>query len=425
MFHSIKIAWFILLLSHPLWAQMQNDISLNELIQEALNNNPQLHSVRHQADAAKEQIKQVTSLDAPQVGIEFYQTPIRSFPIATRNNMETDYFVQQMFPWPGKLSGMGKITENNAAMKDQESKALEKKIIRDLKSAYYELYLVQRKMEINEENKLIMQKIIDIAIKQYEVGAGNQSDILRAQTELTQLTNESFLLEKEEGITEAMINTLISRPANQPLGRIADLEIHDIKLSFSQLAAMAEDSRAELKAMGFNIEMFKSEQALAKREFYPDIMVRGMYKNMSNTSKDFWSLMIGFNVPIAFWSKNKYQGKVNEFGKHVNHARMEYQDTKNMIGNDIQNALVIMESSRKLADEIKYHLIPQAEAALDATLASYQSGKTSFIMTLDSYRMLLMAKLDYSMSVMNTAVSEARLEQAVGLSMNEIKERLK
>ncbi|KAB2881365.1 TolC family protein [bacterium] len=425
MFHSIKTTLFILLVSQTVCAQTQDGLSLNELIQEALDNNPQLHSARHQADAAKAQIKQVTSLDAPQVGIEFYQTPIQSFPIATKNSMETDYFVQQMFPWPGKLSGMGKIAENNVAMKEQESKALDKKIIRDLKSAYYELYLVQRKMEINGENKRIMQKIIDIALKQYEVGAGNQSDILRAQTELTKLTNESFLLEREKGITEAMINTLISRPANQPLGRIAELEIHDVKVGFDPLVAIAEDNRAELKAMGYNIEMFKSEQALAKREFYPDIMVRGMYKNMSNTSKDFWSLMIGFNVPIAFWSKNRYQGKVNEFGKHINHAEMEYRDTKNMIGNDIQNALVIMESSRKQADEIKRHLIPQAEATLEATLASYQSGKTSFIMALDSYRMLLMAKLDYSMSVMNTAVSEAQLEQAVGLSMNEIKERLK
>ena len=77
------------------------------------------------------------------------------------------------------------------------------------------------------------------------------------------------------------------------------------------------------------------------------------------------------------------------------------------------------------AEEIKLHLIPQAEATLAATLASYQSGKTSFIMALDSYRMLLMAKLEYSMNIMNTALSEAQLEQAVGLSMNEIKERLK
>ena len=425
MLYSVKTALLIMCLPGLVLAQAQNTLNLDELIQEALKNNPQIHSVRHQAEAAKIQIKQVTSLDAPQVGIEFYQTPIRSFPVATKNSMETDYFVQQMFPWPGKLSGMGKIAENNASMKEQETKSLSMKIIRELKTAYYELYLIQQKMEINEENKRVMQKIISIALNQYEVGAGNQADVLRAQTELTKLINGSIELEKEKKITEAMINTLISRPANQPLSRISNLETYDVELSFERLAVLAADNRAELKAMGYSIEMFKLEQSLAQREFYPDIMVRGVYKNMSNTSKDFWSLMIGFNLPIAFWSNAKYQSRVHEFGQHVNHAKMEYQDIKNMIENDIQNALVNMESSRKQADEIKHHLIPQAEATLNATLASYESGKTSFLMTLDTYRMLLMAKVDYTMSVMNTAVSEAQLEQAVGLTINEIKERLR
>lgn len=424
MLYSLKTVLCTIFLSQSVLAQAQSVLNLDELITEALNNNPQLHSARHQTEAAKQQMKQVTSFEAPQIAIEFYQTPVSSFPIVTKNSMETDYSVQQMFPWPGKLAGMGKIAANNASMKEQETKALDKKIIRDLKSAYYELYLIQRKIEINKENILIMQKIIDIAINQYEVGTGGQSDVLRAQTELTKLHNESIVLKKENGVIESIINTLVSRPANQPLGTIKDLEIHDLKLGFDQLASLAAENRSELKAMGYNIEMFKSELALAKREFYPDIMVRGVYKDMSNTSKDFWSLMIGFNVPIAFWSKNRYQGKVHEFGQHVNHAEMEYQDTKNMIENNIQNALVNMESAQMQAEEIKLHLIPQAEATLAATLASYQSGKTSFIMVLDSYRMLLMAKLEYSMNIMNTALSEAQLEQAVGLSMNEIKERL-
>ncbi len=342
MFRFLEISFLALLLTQTVWAQAKNSLNLDELIKEAKKNNPQLHAVRHQAEAARAQIGQVTSLDAPQIGMEFYQTPIRSFPIPTKNSMETDYFIQQMFPWPGKLSGMGKIAENNAAMKQQETLALDKRIVRDLKSSYYELYLVQRKMEINDENIHTMQKIIDIAMKQYEVGAGNQSDVLRAQTELTKLTGESIVLKKESGLLEAMINTLVSRPANQPLGNITDLDVYDLKVGFDPLVTLAIDNRAELKAMGYNIEMFKSEQALAKREFYPDIMVRGMYKNMSNTSKDFWSLMVGFNVPIAFWSKNKYQGKADESGQHVNHAKMEYEDTKNMIGNDIQSALVTM-----------------------------------------------------------------------------------
>ncbi len=418
-------ALLALLLLSGLNTKADGQNSLDALIEEALTHNPQLHSIRHQSEAAKRQIDQAISWESPQIGMEFYQTPVGSFPIPTKNNMETDYFIQQMFPWPGKLSRMGNIAENNAKMKEEEVRALEKKIIRDLKSAYYELYLVQRKMDINEENKRMMRRISDIALKQYEVGTGNQSEILRAQVELTKLTNERIALEKEKGLIEAMINRFVSRPANHSLGRIPEPIIHDLELNFETLAALAEENRSELKAMNYTIEMFKSEQALAKREFYPDIMVRGMYKNMSNSSRDFWALMIGFNVPVAFWSKKKYQGKVNEYSQHINHAKMEYKDAQNMVGSDLQTALVTLASSQKQADEIKKNLIPQSETSLEAAMASYQAGKTTFIMALESYRMLLMAKLDYHMAVMSAATSEAQVEQVVGLSMDEIKERLK
>ncbi len=56
--------------------------------------------------------------------------------------------------------------------------------------------------------------------------------------------------------------------------------------------------------MQFNVEMNKSELKASEREYYPDLMVRLMYKNMSNTPDDFWSAMLGVNIPIAFWSSD-------------------------------------------------------------------------------------------------------------------------
>ena len=73
-------------------------LDIQVLVNTALQNNPQLHAMRHEAEAKKAQIQQATSWEAPQVGVEFYQTPISSFPIPTKKNMETDYFIQQMFP---------------------------------------------------------------------------------------------------------------------------------------------------------------------------------------------------------------------------------------------------------------------------------------------------------------------------------------
>ena len=173
-------------------------LKLDILIEEAIQNNPDLKAARHEIAAAKAQIPQARAWDPPQIGVEFFQTPIDSFPNPTEDSMELDYFVQQMFPFPGKRAAMSRSAESNAAMADQKYSAFEKKVIRDLKNAYYNLYLVQQKIRINSENQDLMHEFTNIAKSQYKVGIGKQADILRAQTELSLLINEGINLEQEK-----------------------------------------------------------------------------------------------------------------------------------------------------------------------------------------------------------------------------------
>lgn len=418
--------WFMtfLIFNAGKGTSQEQPVRLEDLIQEVLQNNPQLKAARYQTDAAKAQIRQVKAWEPPQVGMEFYQTPIRSFPNPINKGMETDYFVQQMFSFPGKLSNMGRAAENNANMINQGYKALEKKIIRDLKTTYYELYHIQREIEINTENQNLMRRFVGIALKQYEVGMGKQVDILRAQTELSTLINEGINLQKERRVTESMINTILSRKVDTPLGSVPDVEVKIPQWTFEQLSALVLETRPELKSMTFNIAMNKSELALSKREFYPDFMGRVMYKDMKMTGNDFWSAMVGINVPLAFWSKGKYKGKVDENELNVKRAEEEYSNMKNMILFEVQDALIKMQTNQNLMQLYKNTVVLQAEQTLQSTIAAYQTGKTEFLMLIDAYRMLLMLKLDYHMAIVNYMVSQAALEQSIGINIEEISEKI-
>ena len=403
--------------------QANTAVLLDSLVAEALQNNPQLKAARHQASAAQSKVGQVTSWDAPQIGLEFFQTPVQSFPNPVKDQMETDFFIQQMFPFPGKLSSMGRAAENNANMMEQSYRALERKIIQELKSAYYELYLVQRKIAINQENQDLMRSFVDIARQQYEVGMGKQADILRAQTELSALINEGINLQQEIKQVEAMINTILSRPTDASFSAIAEIEAAVPQWTFGQISTIALENRPELRAMGYNIEMYRAEVSASKREYYPDLMGRVMYKDMAMTKDDFWSAMLGVNIPLAFWSKGKYTNKVQENEINVRKAEEDYSNMKNMVLFEVQNALVKVQTNKNSVDLIKTTIIPQAEQTLQSTIAAYQTGKTEFLMLIDAYRMLLMSELDYHMAVMNFMVSQALLEQAAGLSMSEIEEK--
>ena len=398
-------------------------LKLDELITEALQNNPQLRAARHQTSAAQTRVDQVTSWDAPQFGVEFFQTPIQSFPNPVKNGMETDYFLQQMFPFPGKLSNMGKAAEYNASMLDQGYKGLERRIIRNLKSAYYEIYLVQRKIEINAENQDLMHRFVDITSKQYEVGMGKQPDILRAQTELSTLITNGLNLQKEKRVAESMINTILSRPANAPLGYVPEIEANIPKWTFEQLRPLAVENRPEVRAMNFGIEMNKAELSASKREYFPDLMARVMYKDMAMTKDDFWAAMVGISIPIAPWTSGKVVSKVDENELNVKKAEEEYNNMKNMTLFEVQDALVGVQTNQNIVLLYKNTTIPQAEQTLQSTIAAYQTGKTEFLMLIDAYRMLLMSRLDYYMAVMNFMASQAQLEQAVGLDIAEIERR--
>jgi outer membrane protein TolC len=61
-------------------------------------------------------------------------------------------------------------------------------------------------------------------------------------------------------------------------------------------------------------------------------------------------------------------------------------------------------------------ILPQTEQSLRGQLTEYQTSKTSFIMLLDSYRMLRMAKTDAAMARMKHTQALASLERNVGVA---------
>ena len=175
--------------------------------------------------------------------------------------------------------------------------------------------------------------------------------------------------------------------------------------------------------MNFTIDMNKAELSGSKREYYPDIMARVTYKNMSDTKNDFWAAMVGVNIPLAFWSSGRYTAKVEENELNVRKSQDDLANMQNMVSFEVQDALVKVQSNYNLVLLYKDTTIPEAEQTLQATLSAYQTGKTEFLMVIDAFRMQLMTKLDFHMAVMSYMASQAQLEQAVGLDIAQISER--
>ncbi len=391
---------------------------VDSLVAEAHAKNPSLKASRHRQAAASADTRRAGAYAPPEIAGETGKRTVYNAhgPMSMTVN---GLVLRQMVMFPGKVSAMEKAGQHQAAAYGWDTQTEAERLTLEVRSLYYELYMDQRKREINAENRRVMEKFVSVTRTQYEAGMGRMEDILRAQTELSRLRSEDVILSRKVRGMEAMLNAALDRPPGTPLGSIPDPEEDKLNLPpVNSLEALALSLRPELKGMGEDVQMNQWELKAASREKFPDLMMEGKWMNMDGP--DEWSVMVGITIPLAPWSSGSYRGAGEAARRKLDETREKEKAMKNMVRAEIHRAAADVEAARERLDLALGATAPQAEQTLLATESAYRAGKTEFLMLLDSYRMLFMAREDLYMARAELARGWAELERSVGLPRKQI-----
>jgi outer membrane protein TolC len=386
--------------------------SLSVFIDQALKANPGLQAARSRARSAEARIPQAGAWEDPQAGVEFFATPITSAN-PFKDGMETDYFIQQMIPLSSKKGLMSDAASASARMAEQSAYASERNLRTDVKKAYAMIFSTQRRIDVNNENQRLLAQIVESGRVKYSVGLSTQGDVLKAQVELAKLQNDRADLERDLVNATSMMNTLRGVPLPTPIGRVADVPLAKVSDSFEDLQARALENRPELRGMTFELEMNKAELAASERERVPDLMVRGMYKQMKEGT-DQWAAMLSINIPFAPWASGKYAGKIEENSLAARATEQSLAEMRNMIQAEVRVKWAQISSQWQQIERFRQVILPQVGQSLQSTLAAYEANRTDFLSLIDSYRMVQMQKMDYYMLVGEYLANVALLERAIG-----------
>jgi len=393
-----------------------SSVSLSSFVDQALKANPGLEAKRSRARGVEARIPQAGAWDDPQAGVDFFATPITSAN-PFKDGMETDYFIQQMIPLFGKKGLMNDAASAGARTAEQTVFAAERNLRADVKKTYAMIFSAQRRIGVNIENQRLLGQIVETARVKYRVGQATQGDVLKVQVELAKLQNEGAELEQELVNATAMMNALRNMPAATPIGHVADVPLAKISDTFEDLMARALESRPELRGMKYELEMNKAELAASERERLPDLMVRGMYKQMREGT-DQWAAMFSINIPFAPWASGKYSGKTEENALATRATELSLSEMKNMIQAEVREMWAKTSSKWQQIERFRQAILPQSDQSLHSMLAAYEANQTDFLSLLDSYRMVQMLKMDYYMLVGEYFVNVAQLERAIGSDLD-------
>ena len=420
LFYSVKMIFFfffiLILIPFPSSAQSEKPrLNVDQLIEEALQNNPEISAAKMKWEIFKEKIPQAYALEDPMFGFGIVSLPT-NFSFKDEDMTMKEFSISQKFPFPGKRPLMREMASKEAEAVSTEIEEKNNRIIKEVKAAYYDLSHVYRTTEVAQRNKKILEDFAKIVETRYSVGEGIQQDVFKAHVEVSKMVDELIMLSQRKKALEAKLNTLLNRPPETPLGEPEEVVFRKFFFTTEELQKMALEVNPTLKGMRKMIEAKEKAHALAKREYYPDFNFKFAYGQRDNgpdmKRRDMLTGMMEMNIPIFF--KSKQDRKVAETKAEILATGAQYRAMKNEILFMITDIASMVQRSERQLELYKTGIIPQASLQINSAMSAYRVNKADFMTLLDSQMTLYKYELEYHQALTEYEKNVANLGATVG-----------
>lgn len=389
-------------------ASAAEPLRLEDVLKQARQDNPQLQAARQRAAAAASVPTRVSALDDPTVSYEEWNAPDSFRPDRADNNIIR---LSQKFPFPGKRRLAGAMAERDAEVADRESDGVELDVMAAVKRAYYDLWAGHQMLLVYSREQTLVQRFANIADQKYGVNEVSQSDVVRAQVELTRLVNRVTTQAIRLDALRSSLNVLLSRNPDDPLGVPEDAPPPQLPETTDLLTPLALASRPEVAAQRAVIAREEAAISLAHRDYYPDFELSvGRFINPGR--RDGVGAMAVVSIPIAY--KWKYDAAVAEASARLLSAQAELRRTQDRVRGEVKDAFLRARAALLQRNLFLSTHIPQAEQSLRVAQSGYEAGAIDFLALVDTARTIESVHVDHIDAEAEFERAYADLERAVG-----------
>src|SRR5438067_4015182 len=390
-------------------------ISLHEVTNVVLANNPAIKEAENRWRAAQERVRQANAWDDPRIAGDsrvrrFVDVPPNAF-------MDQSLAVEQLIPITGKNLVRGRAAAAEALSIFEEVRRAELDVIARARTSFFRLANAYEQLEINSKNLVSLRQIADISRSKYETGVESAANVLVAETDYSKLLETRRDLERSLSDAESQLNTLMNRDAFAPIGAPVAVSINEANLSLSGLRAITLAQRPEVNMARAKNDNGKPKHQLARRDWIPDpaLMVKGQRYN--DTSQAVSELDAGVSFTVPWVNPGKYSAGVREGSASVAAAEQGFDREQKEALRLLRDQLEKIETTHHHVDLFRDKLVPQARQAFEATRLSYESGKATFLDWISAQRNVRDIEATGREHLADYQVAVAELEAVIGAEL--------
>ena len=389
---------------------------VEELLLLAQERNPELASMRYEADAVQARAAASSALPDPVFRIQLQDFTNKASGGATSllpsEVGSTYYRVMQPMPFWGKRGLKQEVAEAEASQAKGRTSTTWNELAMKIKTDFAQYYFAFNSLKLTQEMLVLTLNLERIAKSRYATGLAPQQDVIRVQVEQTGLRRDLLMLETERHHSITRLNASLQREPNAPLAepqRLRKLPV-PAKMEYATLTELLHKQNPQLFTLQAQINAAEKNRELTYKNRFPDFTLGVGATQMGNDIK-MWELMLEFNIPLQQGAR---RGQEREAESMRSAAQARKDAAVSRLQGELVEFSVALDAARRVEAINTSSLLPQAEATLQAAYVGYQNGKVDFATLLDAQRQILKAKLDVLSAQVQAQTSLAQIEKMLG-----------
>lgn len=382
-------------------------LTLESLTQLAMQNHPTLQRAQALVAAAQGNWVQVGLPFNPRSGYQGQQ-------LGSGGKAEQHgWLVEQEVVRGGKLRLNRAVASREIAMAQQELQTQEWRVATDVRIAFYEVLVAQRRVELSNELQRIAREAMSVTERLRRVGEGIQADVVQAGLEVETAELQVLAAQNRRQAAWRSLRSVAGLPRLPETQLIGELEPEENNLTWETALDRLLSASPEIARAAAEVDRARVALCRAQVEPVPNLMFQGvLMQDQGIGGKMDSTLQLVIPIPVL----DRNQGGIQRAYSEIVAAERALEQIELDLQNRLAASFERFRTSQQQVERYREKILPGAAEQLDLTRRAFQGAEIPFLNVLNAQRTFFHANLAYLEALRELRIAEAEIE---GLQLRE------
>ena len=425
-------------------AQEPIDLTLEDCIRYALENNEQLKIKQLDREIAEAEVRKTISMGLPQAnvngGLNYNFEPQKSlldpnsFPGGSGGSTE-DIEVSFQQKYDGNIGlGVDQLifdgsyfvglqaarTYKELSTKEHQKSKID--IVEAVSKAYYNALIAEEQLELLEKNISRLDTLLNETREMYEAGFAEKIDVDRIRVNYNNLKVDLSRTRQLKDVSRKLLKFQMGMDLNQPISLKENLEDVEVDVPIVPIENFDYNQRIEYSQLQTNRSLAYLDLKNNKVQYLPKLYARFGYgwNTAAATGSDLFvsrrwldNGAIGITASIPIFDGFLKSNKIQQNRLQVKQIENQMSYVEKSIDLEIEQSKISLNSQLETL-EVQKQNVQLAQEVYDISKVKYQEGVGSNLEVIDADASLKEAQTNYLNALYQAITSQIELKKALG-----------